>query len=72
MSKTRERRADDKEDEAMRIASKSTVADDKEEEAVRIASKSTVASLKKNKDMSAVDEQDYDGGSSPASSSSSS
>ncbi|KFX95162.1 hypothetical protein O988_05938 [Pseudogymnoascus sp. VKM F-3808] len=54
VSKTRERRADDREDEAMRIASKSTV-----------------ASLKKNKDMSAVDEQEYDG-SSPASSSSSS
>jgi hypothetical protein len=72
VSKTRERRVDDREDEAMRIASKSTVADDKEEEAMRIASKSTVASLrKKNKDMSAVDEQDNDGGSSPASSSSS-
>lgn len=56
VSKTRERRADDREVEAMRIASKSTV-----------------ASLgKKNKDISAVDEQDDDGSSSPASSSSSS
>ncbi|KFZ04461.1 hypothetical protein V502_10133 [Pseudogymnoascus sp. VKM F-4520 (FW-2644)] len=47
--------------------------DDKEEEALRIASKSTVASLRiKNKDMSAVDEQDDNGRRSPASSSSSS
>lgn len=73
VSKTRERKLDDKEEEALRIASKSTAGDDKEEEAMRIASKSTVASLRiKNMDMSAVDEQDDDGRSSPASSSSSS